>query len=137
MSRVSAGTAPHSAGLVHTATLQHCRQLFSVSDDAVVIHLLLLPQALQLLETQWQPIGPDMLLTGYLPAATGLWGLQSGVVLPSDGHRSVAAPGEEAAPGLPQLSAATATDLLPKRMLRHPEEVRVRILRRGTLSAIK
>jgi len=32
-------------------------------------------QAQQLVETQWRPIGPDMLLTGYLPAAGGLWGL--------------------------------------------------------------
>lgn len=32
-------------------------------------------QAQQLVETQWTPIGPDMLLTGYLPAAGGLWGL--------------------------------------------------------------
>lgn len=34
-------------------------------------------QALQLVETQWQAVGPDMLLSGYLPAAGGLWGLHS------------------------------------------------------------
>lgn len=38
-------------------------------------HARLRAQAQQLVETEWHPIGPDMLLTGYLPAAGGLWGL--------------------------------------------------------------
>ena len=34
-------------------------------------------QALQLLETRWEGVGPDMLLTGYLPASGGLHALHS------------------------------------------------------------
>lgn len=32
-------------------------------------------QAQQLVETTWEPVGPDMLCTGYLPASGGLYGL--------------------------------------------------------------
>lgn len=32
-------------------------------------------QAQQLVETTWEPVGPDMLCTGYLPASGGLHGL--------------------------------------------------------------
>ena len=54
-------------------------------------------QAQQLVETEWRQVGPDMLLTGYLPAAGGLWGLHQGVcaggqepqvVLPPPGARA-------------------------------------------------
>ena len=41
-------------------------------------------QAQQLVETVWQPIGPDMLLTGYLPAAGGLWALHQRLALPAE-----------------------------------------------------
>ena len=37
-------------------------------------------QALQLLETRWEGVGPDMLLTGYLPASGGLRALHSELV---------------------------------------------------------
>ncbi len=37
-------------------------------------------QALQLLETRWEAVGPDMLLTGYLPASGGLHALHSELV---------------------------------------------------------
>ena len=54
-------------------------------------------QAQQLVETEWRQVGPDMLLTGYLPAAGGLWGLhqrvcagdqEPQVVLPPPGARA-------------------------------------------------
>eukprot|EP00208_Stichococcus_sp_RCC1054_P000168 CAMPEP_0206145818 /NCGR_PEP_ID=MMETSP1473-20131121/28590_1 /ASSEMBLY_ACC=CAM_ASM_001109 /TAXON_ID=1461547 /ORGANISM="Stichococcus sp, Strain RCC1054" /LENGTH=650 /DNA_ID=CAMNT_0053542175 /DNA_START=146 /DNA_END=2099 /DNA_ORIENTATION=- len=79
-------------------------------------------QALQLLETRWQPTGPDMLLTGYLPATTGLWGLQRGLVLPSEGSRLAAAP-QEAAAHTPPAPTATGAGLLPKPVQRRPEQV--------------
>ena len=39
-------------------------------------------QAQQLVETRWEPVGPDMLATGYLPASGGLHAL----------HRELQAP---------------------------------------------
>lgn len=81
-------------------------------------------QALQLLETRWQPIGPDMLLTGYLPATTGLWGLQRGLVLPSEGSRLAATP-QDAAAHAPPAPTATGAGLLPKPVQRRPEQVPV------------
>lgn len=84
-------------------------------------------QALQLLETRWQPTGPDMLLTGYLPATTGLWGLQRGLVLPSEGSRLAAAP-QEAAAHTPPAPTATGAGLLPKPVQRRPEQVTVFVM---------
>lgn len=53
-------------------------------------------QAQQLVETEWHPIGPDMLLTGYLPAAGGLWAL----------HQRLCAGDEASQIVLPLLGAA-------------------------------
>ena len=34
-------------------------------------------QALQLVDVQWQPSGPDILMTGYLPSSGGLMALHT------------------------------------------------------------
>ena len=81
-------------------------------------------QALELLETRWQPIGPDMLLTGYLPATTGLWGLQRGLVLPAEGSRlAQPAAGEVAALPLASTAGGIGAGSLPKPVQRRPEQV--------------
>ena len=48
-------------------------------------------QALQLLETRWEAVGPDMLLTGYLPASGGLHGLHSELIGSSQPSTAAAA----------------------------------------------
>lgn len=34
-------------------------------------------QAVNLVDTQWEPIGPDMLISGYLPSSGGLMALEA------------------------------------------------------------
>ena len=54
-------------------------------------------QALQLLETRWEPVGPDMLLTGYLPASGGLHALHAELIGGSQAAAGESAPSFAAA----------------------------------------
>ncbi len=65
-------------------------------------------QALQLLETRWEPVGPDMLLTGYLPASGGLHALHAELIGGSQPATADSAP-SFAAPALSSSHSDSST----------------------------
>ncbi len=64
-------------------------------------------QALQLLETRWEPVGPDMLLTGYLPASGGLHALHAELIGGSQPAVADSAPSFAAAPSSSRSDSST------------------------------
>lgn len=65
-------------------------------------------QALQLLETRWQTVGPDVLLTGFLPAAGGLWGIHDS----NKRYADIALPVSQRPAGQPSATAGTASSIV-------------------------
>lgn len=101
-------------------------------------------QALQLVETKWQAVGPDMLLSGYLPAAGGLWGLHGSASPQSAEQLPAPAPHLRAATDQPATTAAASTSsdssadaaLLAGAAHRRPDQVDFATCLRGAFGSV-
>eukprot|EP00891_Asterochloris_glomerata_P009033 jgi/Astpho2/9033/fgenesh1_pm.00133_%23_32_t len=64
-------------------------------------------QALQLVDVQWQPSGPDILMTGYLPSSGGLMALHTALAA-AEGNALTGSRQSDAAEGLGQTPSTAA-----------------------------